>query len=110
MQTSVVILASAALADGLPLGMFAARPLEATGWLVTYSALGVVTSVAFCYASQWCPAAISATVDTATRMIVGYAMQTLFFGASLEWLTVCGAMLMFVSVAAMTVTQILAEA
>lgn len=108
-QAGVVLVGTAPIVDGFPVQHLLATPWESLGWIVLYTCIGLTSLVMFTLASQWCPAAISATVDTATRMVVGYALQVLLFGASLNVPTVLGATLMFSSVAAMTVMQIFAD-
>lgn len=108
-QAGLVLLCTAPMVDGFPLQRLMSTPLVTLGVLALYTCIGMTSLVMFTMASQWCPAAISATVDTATRMVVGYAMQVLFFGASLNLPTVLGAALMFCSVGAMTVMQMVAD-
>lgn len=80
-------------------------PDEACGWVAALFAVLGVSLVMFTFAAQWCPASLSATVDTATRMTTGYLAQVLLFGASLSGFTIGGAVLMFVSVVTMTLVQ-----
>lgn len=68
---------------------------EAVGWFAALFASGAFTAVLFTAAAQMCPAAVSATVDTATRMVSGYCLQALLFGAAINTLTICGSLLMF---------------
>mmetsp|Transcript_29860 Transcript_29860/g.46593 ORF Transcript_29860/g.46593 Transcript_29860/m.46593 type:complete len:390 (-) Transcript_29860:84-1253(-) len=84
---------------------FLASPMEGLGWLAATYAIGVLSLLMFTLAAQWCPAAVSATVDTATRMISGYAAQVFLFGASLDPFTFGGAGLMLCSVVAMALLQ-----
>lgn len=98
--------AVAALQDGgLPLAVIVAEPLMAAGWTMVLFVTGFVGIVLFTCAAQWCPAAASATIDTATRMISGYAAQMVLFAASLNVLTLAGAACMFLSVAIMALMQ-----
>lgn len=72
------------------------------GTLVLLMAMLDLSGMAmFSLGAQWCPAGASATVDTATRMICGYATQVLFFGNSLEPLSAIGAGLMILGVVTM---------
>eukprot|EP00929_Paragymnodinium_shiwhaense_P033875 TRINITY_DN18521_c0_g1_i2.p1 TRINITY_DN18521_c0_g1~~TRINITY_DN18521_c0_g1_i2.p1 ORF type:complete len:194 (+),score=43.11 TRINITY_DN18521_c0_g1_i2:271-852(+) len=80
-------------------------PAEATGWVSLVALVGIVSVLMFSAAAQWCPAAVSATVDTATRMVVGYLMQVIFFGGSLDFLTSVGAICMLLSVAIMSLVK-----
>lgn len=51
--------------------------------------------------SMYCPAAISATVYTASSMFFGYVVQSMFFGSTPEPITICGACLMLAAVSLM---------
>jgi len=108
-QAGLVLIGTAPIVDGFPVARLLSTPWESLGWIGLYTCMGLTSLIMFTLASQWCPAAISATVDTATRMVVGYLLQVLFFGAFLNVPTVLGATLMFSSVAAMTVMQIIAD-
>lgn len=87
------------------LAQFAAFPWEACGWVAASFAVSSGSLVMFTFAAQWCPASLSATVDTATRMSTGYLAQVLLFAASVSGFTIGGAALMFVSVVTMTLVQ-----
>lgn len=105
---SVTMLACIPLALGSMQDAFhplALAPAEASGWIAGLFAFGSVSLVMFALAAQICPASVSATVDTATRMTSGYAAQVILFGASLDPLTISGAVLMFASVATMALLQ-----
>lgn len=84
---------------------FIASPWEGAGWLGLMCILSGASLTCYSLAAQWCPAAVSATVDTATRMSSGYAAQVLLFDASLGPFTIGGAALMFVSVVIMALVQ-----
>jgi len=100
-----MLLATAPAIDGLPVARLAASPLETTGWVFAVFAVTTVSLVAFTGAAQWCPAAVSASVDTATRMVVGYTIQVLLFDAALELISVLGAAIMLTGVVSMTLMQ-----
>jgi len=104
-QASIMLLATAPAVDGLPVARLATSPLETSGWVFAIFAVTTVSLIAFAGAAQWCPAAVSATVDTGTRMVVGYAMQVLLFDAALELISVLGAAMMLTSVVSMTLMQ-----
>merc|ERR1712008_36598 len=102
---SIMLLATAPAIDGLPVAHLAASPLETIGWVFAIFAVTTFDVVAFTGAAQLCPAAVSATVDTATRMVVGYTIQVLLFDAALELISVLGAAMMLTSVVSMTLMQ-----
>eukprot|EP00929_Paragymnodinium_shiwhaense_P058993 TRINITY_DN29533_c0_g2_i1.p1 TRINITY_DN29533_c0_g2~~TRINITY_DN29533_c0_g2_i1.p1 ORF type:complete len:372 (+),score=55.64 TRINITY_DN29533_c0_g2_i1:139-1254(+) len=83
------------------IGVALAAPVEAAGWTVV-AFLTTIASAFFSSAgSKLCPAAISATVYTASSMFFGYLVQTFLFGATPEAMTVIGALLMFTAVSLM---------
>jgi drug/metabolite transporter (DMT)-like permease len=108
LQGSVTTIACAPLVSGSMWSVLAplmTSPYEACGWVAALTAVSAVSLIMFVFAAQWCPASLSATVDTATRMTTGYLAQALLFGASLSAFTVGGAALMFASVATMALVQ-----
>lgn len=56
--------------------------------------------------SSWCPAAVSATVNTGSKMISSYVAQIVLFGVKPDTLTVCGAALMLCAVLLMAVARL----
>merc|ERR1711865_810336 len=97
---------AAALQDGgLPFTMLVAEPVMVVAWTAALFVTGLVSILLFTCAAQRCPAAASATIDTATRMISGYAAQVALFAASLDVTTGIGALCMFASVAIMALLQ-----
>jgi drug/metabolite transporter (DMT)-like permease len=88
------------------LAPFLNSPWEAFAWVTALSFISLVSLVMFSFAAQWCPAAVSATVDTATRMTTGYAAQVLLFSATLDPFTLGGAALMLASVIFMSLAQV----
>eukprot|EP00403_Amphidinium_massartii_P001273 CAMPEP_0178381212 /NCGR_PEP_ID=MMETSP0689_2-20121128/5864_1 /TAXON_ID=160604 /ORGANISM="Amphidinium massartii, Strain CS-259" /LENGTH=411 /DNA_ID=CAMNT_0020001383 /DNA_START=52 /DNA_END=1283 /DNA_ORIENTATION=+ len=66
--------------------------------ILALSVLSLVAILCLSAAAQWCPAVVSATVNTGARMVVGYVAQALFFGLTPEPITLVGASLLFVSV------------
>jgi len=71
------------------------------GWVAVFCALDMPAMWMFMYAAKICPAAVSATIDIGTRMVSGYFVQVVFFGGKLQVMTITGAALMLVGVAAM---------
>eukprot|EP00403_Amphidinium_massartii_P015556 CAMPEP_0178415554 /NCGR_PEP_ID=MMETSP0689_2-20121128/23611_1 /TAXON_ID=160604 /ORGANISM="Amphidinium massartii, Strain CS-259" /LENGTH=390 /DNA_ID=CAMNT_0020036877 /DNA_START=104 /DNA_END=1273 /DNA_ORIENTATION=+ len=56
-------------------------------------------------AAMWCPAAVSATMNTGSKMLSGYVAQTLLFDHAPEALTLCGAALMLAAVVIMAAAR-----
>jgi len=81
-------------------------PVLAAGLVAAYAVLlagGMCTQSA---ASMWCPAAVSATMSTGSRMLSGYIAQTLLFEQSPEPITVFGAALMLAAVVIMAAARL----
>lgn len=105
-QSAVASFACAASVEGgMAMHLLAAAPLEAVGWVLGSASVYLISLVVFTLASQWCPAAVSATTDTATRMIVGYGAQLLLGAAPLDGLTLAGAALMLCGVVVMALAR-----
>ncbi|CAK0874744.1 unnamed protein product [Prorocentrum cordatum] len=104
-QLSLAITASSFAMDYFDLGPFAAAPAEALGWLAGIFVVGGVGFGLFVTAAQACPAAVSATVDTATRMTSGFGAQLLLSGAAMTPETLSGAALMLLGVAFMALAR-----
>jgi len=82
---------------------FSMQPiLESPGYGVAWTGilcLCTIGAVLACSAGgAWCPAAVSSTIGTASRMLCGYLAELFIFGKRPEWLTACGAALMLVGV------------
>lgn len=103
--SAIVCVACTSITGGVSLTLFAAFPGEAAGWLAVQLVTQSVAIGGYLAAAQMCPAALSAIVDTGTRMVVGYAAQTLLFDVPLEPMSLCGASLMLSSVAVMALVQ-----
>eukprot|EP00746_Dinoflagellata_sp_MGD_P004777 gnl/MRDRNA2_/MRDRNA2_109242_c0_seq1.p1 gnl/MRDRNA2_/MRDRNA2_109242_c0~~gnl/MRDRNA2_/MRDRNA2_109242_c0_seq1.p1 ORF type:complete len:381 (-),score=62.12 gnl/MRDRNA2_/MRDRNA2_109242_c0_seq1:130-1272(-) len=78
-----------------------ASPLRAVGVLGAMLVLTLGSMSANAGGSRWCPAAVSATISTAMRMVCGYLAQIIFFGVMPDALTIGGAALMIIGVAIM---------
>lgn len=104
-NSAVALLVGAAFIVDSTVAPLIVSPLEASGLIAALFAIGMIDIVTFAGAAQWCPAAVSATVDTATRMVSGYAAQVFFFDAPIKLHTLGGAALMFLSVAALALFQ-----
>lgn len=106
MQGTMAVLGSAALTEGaMNANMLIQHSVEASLWLSGLFCTGSTSLAAFTLASQWCPAAASATTDTATRMVIGYAEQALLGGAPLDPIKLAGAGLMLLGVAVMALAR-----
>jgi len=90
--------------------MLQSHPAEALGWIMAIFFIDSLNIILYCTAAQWCPAALSATVNNSANMVVGYLVQVLFFATPLELLTIIGAVLMLISVVSMSALQELAPA
>jgi len=92
------VLAALPLAGRVNLASTDAEP----GEVAAAVALGIVVTFLGTHlaniGSKLCPAAVSATVTTATNMFVGYAAQIGIFGERPHWITVSGAGLMLAAV------------
>jgi len=80
-------------------------PLQALGWfalLLFQCTTAIGTSSC---GAQWCPAAVSTTVNTAARMVWGYLAQVIIFGTSIELVTTLGALLMLAGVVIMACSR-----
>eukprot|EP00746_Dinoflagellata_sp_MGD_P031937 gnl/MRDRNA2_/MRDRNA2_17599_c0_seq1.p1 gnl/MRDRNA2_/MRDRNA2_17599_c0~~gnl/MRDRNA2_/MRDRNA2_17599_c0_seq1.p1 ORF type:complete len:422 (+),score=32.00 gnl/MRDRNA2_/MRDRNA2_17599_c0_seq1:98-1363(+) len=77
------------------------EPWMALGWftIIHVNSFGRVFLLSM--GSKWCPAAVTSTVNTATCMIGGYAVQTLLFHEVPEPLSLLGAGLMLLSITLM---------
>eukprot|EP00928_Gymnodinium_smaydae_P023008 TRINITY_DN19151_c0_g1_i1.p1 TRINITY_DN19151_c0_g1~~TRINITY_DN19151_c0_g1_i1.p1 ORF type:complete len:390 (+),score=55.39 TRINITY_DN19151_c0_g1_i1:49-1170(+) len=105
-QLIVVFVAAAFASQTWSVVQFVQAPWLGIGWISALFASLIIGGPMFTLAAQQCPAAISATVDTATRMMSGYLFQVVLFGATIDGFTAAGAMLMLASVAAMTLMQL----
>jgi len=103
MQSSLVflLLTYSPFVDRIQFAPILAEPFQAVGWIAALFTLDTLNIVVYCTAAQWCPAGLSATVNTAANMVVGYMVQVIFFGTSAEPTTVIGASMMLLGVVAM---------
>lgn len=89
------------LVEDAPVSVALNLPLEAVGWTGVACATTLSSAFFSSAGSALCPAAISATVYTAASMFFGYLVQTIFFDAAPELITICGAFLMLAAVSLM---------
>jgi len=81
-------------------------PLAATGWTGLIFFVALASTAAASGGFKWCPAAVSATVGTASRMVWGYLAESIIFGKQPDLLTVCGAAAMLVGVITMALARL----
>lgn len=81
-------------------------PWEAAVWTGVIFVLSNFATAAMSGGCKLCPAAVSATVGTAARMVWGYAAQSIVFKQPLDFLTVCGAVTMLAGVFIMTIARL----
>jgi len=82
-----------------PLAKLEAAPAQAAMWIAAITAFDLPSMVIYGMAAKALPAALSATVDTASRMVLGFVADFLLFGEELHFLTCTGAGLMLLAVA-----------
>eukprot|EP00746_Dinoflagellata_sp_MGD_P157852 gnl/MRDRNA2_/MRDRNA2_86332_c0_seq2.p1 gnl/MRDRNA2_/MRDRNA2_86332_c0~~gnl/MRDRNA2_/MRDRNA2_86332_c0_seq2.p1 ORF type:complete len:438 (-),score=46.09 gnl/MRDRNA2_/MRDRNA2_86332_c0_seq2:324-1514(-) len=86
------------IVSDLPWAAISAKRTEFIGWLWAVVAIGGVQQGTGSTGYKYCPAALSAAVDTAMKMVSGYAMDTIIFNMQPEPLTLIGSFLMLGSV------------
>lgn len=74
-------------------------------WVMLLLGIMLLAILSSSAGNQWCPAAVSATIGTAARMVWGYLAELLVFGNTPEPLTLTGATLMLLSVLVMTLAR-----
>uniref|UniRef100_A0A6U6JN63 EamA domain-containing protein n=1 Tax=Zooxanthella nutricula TaxID=1333877 RepID=A0A6U6JN63_9DINO len=84
-----------------PFARPAAAPAEALGWVAAMTSLDLPSMVLYSVGAMAMPAAMTATVGTANRMIMGFVAEGLLFGTPIHPLTGAGAACMLVGVAIM---------
>lgn len=86
------------------------RLLEAPGTTTLFVALFLVMQIGAVGSNSagasWCPAAVSATTSTCSKMVSGYIAQALLFGKAPGALTLCGAAIMMVAVLIMALARL----
>mmetsp|Transcript_26231 Transcript_26231/g.47930 ORF Transcript_26231/g.47930 Transcript_26231/m.47930 type:complete len:385 (+) Transcript_26231:42-1196(+) len=81
------------------------HPLLGLSIVAAYAALLASGIVTYSVAGMWCPAAVSATMTTGSKMLSGYLAQTLLFAQSPEVITLFGAVLMLAAVVIMAAAR-----
>lgn len=82
-----------------------AKPVTATLWVAVLVVCLFASISSSSAGSQWCPAAVSTTVGTASRMIWGYLAHLLIFRSDVQPLTVVGAAMMLGGVVVMALAR-----
>mmetsp|Transcript_73384 Transcript_73384/g.129480 ORF Transcript_73384/g.129480 Transcript_73384/m.129480 type:complete len:384 (-) Transcript_73384:207-1358(-) len=95
----LVILTQVPALEAHPMAKIQASPAEAAMWVGILTVWDLPSMVIYAMAAQALPAALSATVDTASRMVLGFVADVLLFGGELHVLTCTGAVLMLLAVA-----------
>jgi len=101
-----ILLPCTPLVEEASLSQMVASPVQALGWLAWLVMSSVVSITTNSAGSKLCPAAVSATVSTASRMVFGYLAQVLIFGMGLNSYTLTGAGLMLVAVVIMAIARV----
>jgi drug/metabolite transporter (DMT)-like permease len=92
--------------DDSSLAPVANSPLTAAAFLAMFVSIQFGAMTTNSAASSWCPAAVSATVNTGAKMVSSYIAQSLLFSVVPETLTVCGAALMLSAVVIMAIARL----
>lgn len=101
------LLAGASATDGYGMEDFVASPEIAVALVLSLMVLTFSGSFLASAGAKLCPAAISATVYTATSMVTNYAGQILIFEQSPKALTLAGASAMLLAVAAISMDRLM---
>lgn len=99
------VLLPVTLVDDFTLDPLLASPGMAVGLLGLTIFVSILGWVLLCAGAKWCPAAVSATTMTGSRMVSGYAAQAIFFGSTPDSITMLGAALMLGGVVAVTLAR-----
>jgi len=94
----LVILTQVPTLEAEPMARIKESPAEAAMWIGVITVWDLPSMVIYAMAAQALPAALSATVDTASRMVLGFMADILIFGGQLHGLTCTGAFLMLLAV------------
>eukprot|EP00931_Biecheleriopsis_adriatica_P063470 TRINITY_DN38443_c0_g1_i1.p1 TRINITY_DN38443_c0_g1~~TRINITY_DN38443_c0_g1_i1.p1 ORF type:complete len:385 (+),score=64.76 TRINITY_DN38443_c0_g1_i1:47-1201(+) len=100
-----MILPLTPLVDDFSLAILPASPWQALGWFFALSMVVSVRVPILSLGAMLCPAAISATLDNASNMVLGYAVQIFIFKQTADPFSLFGAACMLVSVILMAVAR-----
>lgn len=92
--------------DDYSLAPVVRSPLWAIALVTTFFLIAFGAMATNSAASSWCPAAVSATTSTGSKMVSGYIAQSLLLGRQIEPLTICGAALMLIAVIIMAAARL----
>jgi len=95
----LVILTQVPALEAHPVAKIQASPAEAAMWVGLITVWDLPSMVIYAMAVQALPAALSATVDTTSRIVLGFVADVLLFGGQLHVLTCTGAVLLLFAVA-----------
>jgi len=101
----LAILTQVPALEAHPVAKIQASPTEAAMWVSILTAFDLPSMVIYAMAAQALPAALSATVDTASRIVLGFVADVLLFGGQLHVLTCTGTVLMLLAVAVTAVVR-----
>jgi len=82
-----------------------ATPGEAAAWMALLGGIDLPGMLLFTLAAMCLPAAMSATMDTTGRIVLGFLADVLFFHRPLELLPGTGALLMLIGVGSMALVR-----
>jgi len=100
-----LLLSQSPWVDDFSLQPVVQHPKQAAAFLVLLSVLALLTILCVSIAAQWCPAMVSATVHTGSRMVGGYVAQVVLFGTVPDMISLTGAGLLFASVVIVAVAR-----
>jgi len=93
------------LVDDSSLQSLLDSPAEGTGWIVFHIILLILAIATNSAGSMWCPAAVSATVNSTSRILCGYVADVLLFRLAISPLSLAGAGLMLSGVIVMALVR-----
>eukprot|EP00929_Paragymnodinium_shiwhaense_P010949 TRINITY_DN11605_c0_g1_i1.p1 TRINITY_DN11605_c0_g1~~TRINITY_DN11605_c0_g1_i1.p1 ORF type:complete len:291 (+),score=37.01 TRINITY_DN11605_c0_g1_i1:110-982(+) len=102
---SFILASSTPLLDDATLSPLLEHPGQAFGWLALNVVLIAGSIACNSAGSMWCPAAVSATMSSAARILFGYVADIFIFGLRIQLLSVGGAALMMCGVLVMTLAR-----
>eukprot|EP00927_Polykrikos_kofoidii_P005449 TRINITY_DN12159_c0_g1_i1.p1 TRINITY_DN12159_c0_g1~~TRINITY_DN12159_c0_g1_i1.p1 ORF type:complete len:415 (-),score=58.28 TRINITY_DN12159_c0_g1_i1:79-1137(-) len=91
--------------EDFTLGPLVDSPQLALTWLALLTLMTVLGMLTNSAGAKWCPAAVSATLTTASSIVFGYLAQLLVFDGTLELLPLTGAALMLAAVLFLTLAR-----
>lgn len=95
----LAILTQVPALEAHPVAKIQASPAEAAMWVGILTVWDLPGMLIYAMAAQALPAALTATIDTSSRIVLGFVADVLLFGGQLHVLTCTGAILMLLAVA-----------